>query len=149
MESLLYDVSFWLVLNFFLIVAVVGLVLIRQSMTKPQSKPTTETETKMLEEEKILYNSLVKQGKGKEAVETVFPMVYRKICEHAGVSTKGLTVKELLRTGKLSPNVTALLQGLYNVYEPTKFADTMPSDQMVSVFGETLEKLVSELSKDE
>ncbi|MCS6783714.1 MAG: hypothetical protein NZ921_01800 [Candidatus Caldarchaeum sp.] len=146
MESLLYDVSFWLVLNFFLIVAVVGLVLIRQSIAKPQSKPTTATGTKMLEEEKILYDSLVKQGKGKEAVETVFPMVYRKICEYAGVSIRGLTVKELLRMGKLSPSVTALLQRLYDVYEPTKFADIQPSDQMVSVFGETLEKLVSELS---
>ncbi|MDW8084340.1 MAG: hypothetical protein RMI49_03985 [Candidatus Caldarchaeum sp.] len=146
MESVLYDVSFWLLVNFFLIAAIVGLVLVRQSMTKTSAKPAPTPEIKKLDEEIMLFKSLTREGALKEAVSSVFPRVYRKACSSLGLDSKGYTVRDVLNSGKLPPKILRLLSTMYQIYEPVRFGGVEVSRANLAVFAETLEKLNSELS---
>lgn len=148
MESILYDVSFWVVVNFFLIATVLGLVFIRQARSKLSEKPMAVVEKEKLEEEISLFRSFVSDGLLKEAVTTVFPKVYAKIIGDAGQGSKGLTVKEFLASKRLPENLTRHLSTLYRIYEPIKFGNFEPTTDDVDVFIKTLEKLSSELSKN-
>lgn len=145
MESIIYDVSFWLVVNFLLIVAVLGLVLIRQQMAKPAAQPAVEIQHKKLDEEIATYNSMTAEGRGKEAVKTVFRTVLKKLYRHYGVNERGLTVVEAINSERLPEKISNKLLMLYQIYEPVKFGDVEPTDEQLAVFGKTLAQLSDEL----
>uniref|UniRef100_A0A7C5U5L4 DUF4129 domain-containing protein n=1 Tax=Caldiarchaeum subterraneum TaxID=311458 RepID=A0A7C5U5L4_CALS0 len=141
MESIIYDVSFWLVVNFLLIVAVLGLVLIRQQLTKPVAHAAAVIQQKKLDEELALYKSMIDEGNGKEAVKTVFRSVWKKICRLYAVDERGLTVVEVMSSGKLPEKIREKILLLYRIYEPVKFGDVEPSREQLMVFDKTLEQL--------
>jgi len=142
MESVLYNVSFWLIVNVFLAAAVVGLILIRYSLTRSTPK-TDEARAKGMDfsPELETFQKLVSRGEYAEAVSQTFATCFVKLCSFYGVEGRSVTPRELLDGGRLTPYVGEIFGALYEVYEPVRFARLNPTPEMLSRFRECLEKL--------
>ena len=142
MESLLYNVSFWLVLNLFLAAAVVGLILVRYSLTRNTPKPNVpQPEGVEFSSELTMFQKLSSMGQYAEAVSQTFAACFVKLCSFYGVEYKAITPKELLKTGRLPTHVGEAVKALYEVYEPVRFGRLNPTPEMLAKFGEYLERL--------
>ncbi|MEM4220293.1 MAG: hypothetical protein QW106_05770, partial [Candidatus Caldarchaeum sp.] len=73
--------------------------------------------------------------------KTVFRSVWKKICRLYAVDERGLTVVEVMSSGKLPEKIREKILLLYRIYEPVKFGDVEPSREQLMVFGKTLEQL--------
>jgi len=144
MESILYNVSFWLIVNLFLAAAVVGLILIRYSLTRSTPKTDESKDVGMdFSTEVEAFQKLVSRGEYAEAVSQTFAACFVKLCSFYGVEGRSVTPRELLDSGRLTPYVAEVFGGLYEVYEPVRFARLNPTPEMLARFRECLEKLNS------
>ncbi|MEM1946558.1 MAG: hypothetical protein QW614_02205 [Candidatus Caldarchaeum sp.] len=146
MVSYLYDVSFWLVVNLFLTAAVVGLVLIRYSMTRGASRGEQKATGPDFRTELTLFQKLVEQGKTSDAVTQTFTQCFRKVCGVMGVDGRALTARELLGSGRLSKNIAVFLSEMYDVYEPVRYGLIPPTTENLERFRRSLEKLATEIA---
>ncbi|MEM4281142.1 MAG: hypothetical protein QW470_07615 [Candidatus Caldarchaeum sp.] len=148
MDPYLYDVSFWLAVNLFLTAAVVGLVLIRYSMTRTASRVEQKATGPDFRNEITLFQKLIEQGNASDAVTQTFVQCFRKICSITGVDGKNLTVKEFLESGRLPKNVEAFVSEMYAVYEPVRYGLVPPSSEELERFRSSLEKLAGEMERN-
>ncbi|MEM2231800.1 MAG: hypothetical protein QXS96_06355 [Candidatus Caldarchaeum sp.] len=148
MESLLYNVSFWLMLNIFLVAAIVGLVLVNQSKTRNKHRPNASQQIINLKDEEDLLTQLLQKGEKREAVIKVFPQVFRKICKAANVETRGYTVREVLGSGRIPQTYAAYLSKMYEVFEPVRYGGMEPTEEKLALFVEVLHKLSGEFWYD-
>nr|BAJ49221.1 hypothetical protein HGMM_F32B02C16 [Candidatus Caldarchaeum subterraneum] len=148
MESLLYNVSFWLMLNIFLVAAIVSLVLVNQSRSKNKQPPNSSQQIITLKEEEELFKQLLQKGEKRDAVVKVFPQVFKKICKTANVETRGYTFREVLNSGRIPQTYAAYLSSMYEVFEPVRYGEMKPTEETLAKFEESLHRLSEEFWYD-
>jgi len=147
MTAYLYDVTFWVAVNAVLTAAVIGLVLIRYTMTRATSKPQEKTPTIDLTDEIQYLKDNLEKGDYRTAVTKTFSQTYRRVCGFYGVETKTSTVLETLSDEKIPENVMSVLLKMYELYEPVKYGLAEPSKTNVEEFLRLTERLAAEVSK--
>ncbi|MEM1936956.1 MAG: hypothetical protein QXX49_04615 [Candidatus Caldarchaeum sp.] len=142
MASYLYDVSFWVVVNLFLAIAVIGLVLIKYSMERSAVRVEKVEKKPSLVEYLDLFEKLAQQGDFSKAVSETFARLFKKLCELNGFDPRFSTPMEVIEGGKLPEHIRQALTEMYAVYEPVRYGLKQPSNQEMEVFRRTLSKLL-------
>ncbi|MEM1942531.1 MAG: hypothetical protein QXO30_02125 [Candidatus Caldarchaeum sp.] len=142
MASYLYDVSFWVVVNLFLAIAVIGLVLIKYSMERSAVRVERVEKKPSLVEYVERFEELVQQGDFSKAVSETFASLFKKVCEMNGVDPRFSTAMEVIEGGKLPEHIRQALTEMYAVYEPVRYGLKQPNNDEIEVFRRSLAKLL-------
>ncbi|MEM4352171.1 MAG: hypothetical protein QXV68_00960 [Candidatus Caldarchaeum sp.] len=142
MASYLYDVSFWVVVNLFLAIAVIGLVLIKYSMERSAVRVERVEKKPSLVEYVERFEELAQQGDFSKAVSETFASLFKKVCEMNGVDPRFSTAMEVIEGGKLPEHIRQALTEMYAVYEPVRYGLKQPNNDEIEVFRRSLAKLL-------